>query len=305
MIDKFDTINVNLGGGTVPMRFDGSVLHSDMMDISVLGEDEDGDIVCSHGNTTRYLINNRISDRYMLTDPAKRLPVRIFNFCQVIKCDSLKYICFIISKNGCSCILKSALEYDGIQKIPENSFAWEAVYYDSNGKAPCVHIGYDIKTLLESDKFKDYKKFIILQDEHERFMKFINFSHKKHYNKYVNMTLDKDASFDEHIFLYPYFTKSIFACDQHALSQRAHIMEVIRQVYGGDQDRFMDDVEFVHLDNLKDWFKDAFGKDMLLNNMDSKWDMKYSLESLSKEQHDKLDNLLAPEGIGVFLNECK
>ncbi len=56
---------------------------------------------------------------------AKVPNIYIDNHIQIIKCDSLKYIAFPIAKNGCSCLIKSALVYDGIDTAENNDFIWQ------------------------------------------------------------------------------------------------------------------------------------------------------------------------------------
>lgn len=249
---------------------------------------------CRVNNARHILVHNPVSGNWHLADASGRLGIWNGNYCQIVKCDALKYICFIISKNGCSCILRSALEYDGLfGNTSDDKFIWHqtaAAHYWCDGT---LFRGDSARKMLDDPRYKDYKRFIVLQDERERFIKFINWTHKRRYNPYVDLSLSREASFREHVFLHPYFSHDTYVCDQHALPQGRHVDAFIVQLYGGDASRFWRDVEPVGLDDLREWFGDTFGKPMLMNNIDSEEDKLYRLESLSDGQRFSLEQLLA------------
>lgn len=258
--------------------------------LDVIGRDDDGSFfVKKNQYSGMYFVYNPWQNVFILCNEAKVPNIYIDNHIQIIKCDSLKYIAFPISKNGCSCLMKSALVYDGLDNGENDHFVW--MNYSNTSKM-CFYDGA-ARVILNDEKFKDYKRFIVVQDEHERFIKYINWTHKNKYNKLFDLSLPKHESFMEHIWFQKIMAAHPYIYDQHAVSQKFHIKEIIRQLYKSNSERFNQEVEQVQLDNLKDWFQNQFGKPMIMNNIDSEDDKLFKLDELNTEERKALDDLCA------------
>lgn len=285
---------VNLGDGRKAFftfnEEKNEVVFDEGVKYEVIGKDDDGSLFVKTSNyTAAYFVYNPWQGIYLYCNEAKVPNIYIDNHIQIIKCDSLKYIAFPIAKNGCSCLIKSALVYDGIDTAENNDFIWQN--YSKTSKM--TFFGGEARAILNNEKYKNYKRFIVLQDEQERFIKYINWTHKNKYNKMFDLSLPKHESFMEHIWMQKIMTAHPYIYDQHAASQKLHIKEFIRQLYEGDEEKFNQEVERVHLDNLKDWFQDQFGKPMIMNNIDSEDDKIYKLNELNTEERKALDDLCA------------
>lgn len=276
-------ITINTGSGHINAHFlaSGDIYINDTTVIPVLGTDPDGSIAIRMGSNLSYLVQNPFTKEYILTDSNKIPYLYVANHYEIVKCDKLKYIGFMIAKNGCSCLLKSALVYDGIMENTEDRFIWEVVN-EKGYRNQVVFQGERAKQIIEN--YKDYKKFIVLQDEKERFMKYINWTHKNKYNTLFDLNLSKHDSLMEHIWGQRLFANHTWVCDPHAISQNRYLKEFVRQYFGGDKEKFMNEVETVHLDDLKTWFEKQFGVPMIMNNIDSEEDKIYKLEELTKEE---------------------
>lgn len=295
LLDRVNATYTVKGGGVDGLfTRDGDDLVSGNTRIRIDKPCTDG-LECRVNNTRHKLVHNPVSGNWHLADASGRLGVWNGNYCQIVKCDDLKYICFIISKNGCSCILRSALEYDGLfGDTSEDKFIWHQTAIANYWCNGTLFRGESARKVLDDPRYKDYKRFIVLQDERERFIKFINWTHKRRYNPYVDLSLSREDSFREHVFLHPYFSRDTYVCDQHALPQGKHVDACITQLYGGDVARFWSEVEPVGLDDLREWFCDTFGRPMLMNNIDSEEDKLYRLDTLSDGQRFSLEQLLNP-----------
>ena len=218
------------------------------------------------------LVYNPVCDNYWLCNMSGAPWLAANNIYKPIKCDTLKYITFPISKNGCSCLLKSALHYDNhISQEVTNSekFIWENPQVFSKVRME----NSDRENFVE--RYKDYKKFIVLQPENERFIRFLNWSHKQKYNVFYNFNLSLEDSRKEHEWSMPLITINPYYCDQHALSQDAHIEQYVNLFYNGDKSEFDKDVEIVQLKDLPEWFAETFKAPMIMNNIDKPEDWLY------------------------------
>lgn len=283
-------ITINTGNGHVNAHFlsSGDLYINENTIIPVLGTDPDGSIAVKMDNSLSYLVHNPYSNEYILTNSNKVPYLYVANHYEIVKCDKLKYIGFMIAKNGCSCLLKSALVYDEIMKNEDDRFIWEVVN-EKGYRNQVVFNGERARQVLEN--YKDYKKFIVLQDEKERFMKYINWTHKNKYNTLLDLNLSKHDSLMEHIWAQKLFAKDRWVCDPHAISQDQYLHEFVRQYFDNDKEKFEKEVEIVALDNLKTWFEKQFGVPMIMNNIDSEEDKIYKLEDLTIEELKELEKV--------------
>lgn len=218
------------------------------------------------------LIYNPISDNYWFCNMVGCPWITPNNIYYPIKCETLNYIGFPIPKNGCSCILKSALYYDTFisnEAAKSEKFIWEDANIYSN-----VRMKVNSRENF-IDNYKNYKKFIVIQPENERFIRFLNWSHKRRYNTYYNFDLSLENSKKEHEWALPLITIDPYCSDQHAITQSVHIKQYIDLFYAGDKKAFDKDVEKVQLKDLPEWFSNTFGKPMITNNIDKPEDWLY------------------------------
>lgn len=230
-----------------------------------------------------YLVKDMYAHRYALADGEKRLPVNNYDFCMIVKCDLLKYVCFIIPKNGCSCILASALKYDYGISTP-GKHVWGVSVQN------CVVPSAVASALFSQGRYDGYKKFIVVQDEYERFIRFINWTHKAKYNKFLDLSLTKHDSFMEHLALYPYMSRDMQSGDEHSVPQNLYIDTAVARMYAGNRTMWDADVERVMLSDLKGWFENTFNAPMVMNNIDRPKDELFKLEDLTEEERSALEN---------------
>lgn len=260
----------------------------------VSGVDLDGDTVLYFmGGHTMFLVYDPWAGRYALADGGKRMAVSPWNYVQVVKSDRLRYIYLVVSKCGCSCMLSSALHYD--KRIDVDGFVWRNAPYDhSTGDALCSYSGVRAMRVVQDPEYAGYRRFTAVQDETERYCRFLNWTLKNRYNNYLDMSLPRTGYLMESLHLYPYFTRDMFSCDQHAVSQDMHFRYAASQLYGGDMDRFKSEFEPVPLASLGAWFEDAFGVPMVANNMDSAEEERYTPDNLSDDERAAVEEVVKP-----------
>lgn len=217
-------------------------------------------------------VYNPISNNYWFCNSHGIPWIMPKNIYQPVKCDKLKYIVFPIPKNGCSCLVKSALFYDGHispEYTESNEFIWGRADLTSKIRMAVV----TRENFVE--RYKDYKKFIVLQPENERFIRFLNWSHKHRYNKFYNFNLSLNESRREHEWSLPLVTSNPFCCDEHAVTQDTHVKMYIDLFFNGDKEAFDENVEVVQLSELPEWFEKTFGEKMIMNNIEKPEDWLY------------------------------
>lgn len=140
------------------------------LEIKIYHEDEQGFYV-DYQNQVYRLEYNPISKNYWFMYLNKTPFIRGCWFVRANICHKLKFISFIIGKNGCSSILKTSMVHDGTyDTIQDHSFIWNNPQY-------CFEKNV-IQNIAKCHAYPDYIKFVVLEDPFKRFLRWLNWSWK-------------------------------------------------------------------------------------------------------------------------------
>lgn len=183
-------------------------------------------------------------------------------------CHKLKFISFIISKNGCSSILKTSMVHDGTyDTIQDHSFIWNNPQY-------CFEKNV-IQNIAKCHAYPDYIKFVVLEDPFKRFLRWLNWSWKNKYNKYYNFNLSKEDFIKEHLWSLPYITRELVCCDEHVIQQEKYFEHIRKEGF---------EPLVVQLSDLPIFFKNQFGVELIKNNVSSPSERIFTKEDFTEDQ---------------------
>lgn len=228
------------------------------------------------GNQLGSLVQNPFTKEWWLLDSSGSTWIVPLNHYKPVICHKQKWICFIIPKNGCSSILKSALWYDGLideEALKDENHIWNSNYMPK----VCERLMEYTETTNIDELYPDYKKFIVLGNEKERLMRWMNWMNKRQYNKFYSYDASDVDLAEEMLWSLDLLTQNPFVCDQHVLPQNVFI-EQYSKVYKG-----MDKVERVDLKDLPEWYQKSFGAPLIKNNVSSAKDKRFIYDYLSVE----------------------
>lgn len=207
-----------------------------------------------------------------------------------VVCHKLKYVSLIIPRNGCSSLVSSALYYDNkidAEFVKQMNEKRHQIWLYKKGDKKLVNaVRVPVTEIeeIENGKYKDYKKFIVVDDERHRYVRWMNRLLSNHYNPQVDYDLSDDKLFDELTWMYQYCNGkgSIYQCDEHAMPIRRY-KEIASKTFK-DSDFFSREFEEVELKNLRTWFKDNFDAPMIENNVSTPEERKWKWEEFTDEQ---------------------
>lgn len=228
------------------------------------------------------LVKNPITGEWWVLDHYGSPWIIGDNHYRPIICHKQKWICFIIPKNGCSSIVKSAHYYDGDltdEEFKSDMFIWDARFTERNERRKMEY--HEVKMI--DSAYSDYKKFIVLTDEKDRVMRWINWNSKHQYNKFYSYGLSDDDLLEEFFWSMKFIAfANPNVCDQHLLPQRCFI-EKWNILYEN-----MKDVEVVQLSELPVWYEKAFGSPLIKNNVTSPSEKRYDWNRLTDNQRQQI-----------------
>lgn len=180
--------------------------------------------------------------------------------------------------------MKSALWYDGKMTEEEkngNNFVWG----DYNNRCQRKQLNFE---QLRLPIISEYKKFVVLSDEIDRKLRWMNWVHKNKYNRYYTFDLPKDKAIEELIWSIPLLVAHPYKSDPHCLSQKHFLESFVKIHYEGDTEKFNNEVIKVELKNLKEFYQDNFGEPLILNNVSDPKKKRFSINDLSERQRERL-----------------
>lgn len=196
-------------------------------------------------------------------------------YIRAVKCDKLKFICFIIPKNACTSVLSSALYYDS---YPDYK-GWVSPYKDK-----CLIYPED----YNKEKYKNYKHFIILENDIRRFIRTINFEISVGWlDFYWSNNMSNDKILKERLWGIKYFKK-----DEHLVRQEDYVENIIKEFFNNSTEEFEKTVEIVALQNFPDWFKKTFGVERLKRNVSKESVKRFFWDKMSTEQKNNIINYI-------------
>lgn len=205
------------------------------------------------------------------------------NHYRPIICHAHKWICFIIPKNGCSSVLKSALYYDGMLSTEEykgSKFIWDGCFTERNESKKLEYL----ETMSIDTMYPDYKKFVVLCDERDRVMRWMNYLNKARYARYYSYELDDKSLADEMLWsMRTVAFSNRYSCDQHILPQSVFLYRY-KEIYKG-----MDEVERVQLSELPEWYERNFGEPLVKNNISDPASKRFHFENLTASQQEIIE----------------
>lgn len=189
----------------------------------------------------------------------------------IITSHKYKFIYCLIQKNGSSSILNSVLNYEyGFNYNDPNGIIWDYIKYNYHlveSYYNQVFMSFikvdDLKNYIK--QYPDYRKFIVMNDPYKRFVSWLNFFQRIHFNKvdldfglslynYINDNFNK-------IFIDKYYNGVTTVDDRveyHCLSQDI-FYDFFHKAIG-------DELELVDLKDLKNYCKQNFDFDLIINN---------------------------------------
>lgn len=189
----------------------------------------------------------------------------------IIMSHKYKFIYCLIQKNGSSSILNSVLNYEyGFNYNDPNGIIWDYIKYNYHlveSYYNQVFMSFikvdDLKNYIK--QYPDYRKFIVMNDPYKRFVSWLNFFQRIHFNKvdldfglslynYINDNFNK-------IFIDKYYNGVTTVDDRveyHCLSQDI-FYDFFHKAIG-------DELELVDLKDLKNYCKQNFDFDLIINN---------------------------------------
>lgn len=237
------------------------------LEIKIYHEDEQGFYV-DYQNQVYRLEYNPISKNYWFMYLNKTPFIRGCWFVRANICHKLKFISFIISKNGCSSILKTSMVHDGTyDTIQDHSFIWNNPQY-------CFEKNV-IQNIAKCHAYPDYIKFVVLEDSFKRFLRWLNWSWKNKYNKYYNFNLSKEDFIKEHLWSLPYITRELVCCDEHVIQQEKYFEHIRKEGF---------EPLVVQLSDLPIFFKNQFGVELIKNNISSPSERIFTKEDFTEDQ---------------------
>lgn len=261
-----------------PLRFMGGFFFRGNEPVFEVFEEGEGFMGVLGQNDYRQLRQNPATKEWWLLDSIGTPFIVPKNHYLPFFCTKHKWVSYVIGKNGCASLLKSALWYDGditLQQKNDNKFVWEH-YMQECGKH---RVGY----LQAKNIPKDFKKFIVLSDPIERVVRWMNWVYRFKYNKWYTYDQPKEKLVEELIWSLQLTTKHPFKSDSHVLPQSEFIKNITKLFYDGDSALFDKEVERVDLKNLQEFYRDTFGEPFVLNNISKPEDRVFSVSDLTPE----------------------
>lgn len=134
------------------------------------------------------------------------------------------------------------------------------------------------------------KRFIVLSEEDKRIVRWMNWLCNRRYCRFYSFDLPDERLVDEFLWSLPYVALNRGSkADYHCLPQRLYMKLVINEQYDGDIESFNKLVDKVDLKDLADYHRDVLGVELLKNNVTSSDKKRFSLESLTEVQREKLE----------------
>ena len=239
--------------------------------------------------TRKEKIRYRLKCLYNRWGPRLHLGVRLLRNAPVFEVHfplNQKWCSCVISKNGCSSILSSILKYDDGEVFDENVKIWKQ---DDMRHIWGKHIiTFDSASQVDRERFAGCRKFVILRDPFDRFISFINNSHKEEeYDCLFDKSLSPERYVDSVLRSYPYMirhTDPDRRYDKHAIPQRVYYEEY-RRLFG-------DELEVVMISDLPDYFKELTGSSLVRNNVTRSSEKVCTRESLTPRQKRTIEKYI-------------
>lgn len=171
------------------------------------------------------------------------------------------YVYCLISKNGCSSILSSILEYDFGMTVDRTRKVWVSRANEISSMSSLFSVTFNDGEDVDISRFRSMRKFIVLRDPEDRLISYINNCWKEdEYNKYFPKDVPPERFVDRVLGSY-YICADTSAryYDRHAVAQR--------QYYEKYRDLFGDELEVVRIEELPDYFQQLTGKCLIKNNV--------------------------------------
>lgn len=136
-----------------------------------------------------------------------------------------------------------------------------------------------LAVLLKYGDYRDYKHFIILENDIRRFIRTLNFEIVCYMQEYWSNDLPNDLLLKERLWGLKYFKD-----DEHFIPQEEYIEKVIEQFFGGSVEDFEKTVEIVSLKEFPDWFKKTFGVERILKNVNPDDKKRFFWDKMPEDQ---------------------
>lgn len=212
------------------------------------------------------------------------------NYYYAMKCGRQGWLTFPVPKNGCASLLKSALHYDGQLTTAEtkgDEFAWAAF----NQKRRAVEIPLERFKATREALLESHRAFIVSSPERERVLRWMNWVNTNRYNKFYTYDLPPEKLAEEILWSHAFVTKDPYICDPHAVSQRVFRQRFADILFDGDREGFDKRVETVELKDLPSFYRDAFGAELVKNNITPEARKIFKWDSLSPQIQQKIEEI--------------
>lgn len=262
------------------LYFDGD-LNKPLM---LTAEDEDGNYLWNPStNWEGFMLYNPVSDNYWLTRLNKAPHVMMNHAFRTCFCKSLRYRAFMIPKCGSSSIVASTLVYDGLVE-PSRVADPSGMSWENCRESEAIIQRLCLIQNMEVDKAA-LKHFTVIDSPLKHFLRWMNYTWTKGYNKYLNRELSDEKYIDELLWALPYITRYKPDMDEHVVLQSTHIEQ---------SDRFGFDPEYVKLTMLPQFYEKNFGKPLIRSNV-TKAKKRFTADSLNREQMERVMEYLEPD----------
>lgn len=174
-------------------------------------------------------------------------------------CRTLRCTFPIVSRNGCSSLVKTALVADGLMDESDTRFVWSTRVFGGAVLPPargCV-----------LDGVEDYRRFVVVDDERRRTFRWVDHVLRHGLCPYLRRPgeLSREDHLREALWAGPILFGDPWANDQHAIPQKLYLERLERYALKGGA--ALESFERVPLENLADWFAEAFGRPLVKNNV--------------------------------------
>lgn len=249
------------------------------------GEDEDGNYLWNpKDGFEAFMLYNPVSDNYWLTRVNKAPQVMMNHAFRTCFCRRLRYRAFMVPKCGSSSIVASTLVYDGMVE-PSRVAAEDGISWESCPEAELIIQRLCTVRNMNADRAA-LKHFTVLDEPMRRFMRWVNYTWTKGYNRYLNRKLDDFHYIEELLWALPYITRYKPDMDEHVVLQSVHAAEA---------ERFDFRPEWVKLSRLPQFYEKAFGKPLIKSNV-TKVEKRFKGDAvLAPVQRERIMEYLEPD----------
>lgn len=203
--------------------------------------------------------------------------------CELILSNEKKCLFCIISKDECEPIVSSLLKYDFNEEYTDKKLWLKAI----SDKLSNNHLLFEYFTASENDKFKDYKKIIVLSNPLDRYISFVNHIYNvNEYNYLVDkQEQDKVKLTNQILMLWQRMINiSSHKYSKHAIPQRFY--------YEGYKTLFGNDLNVVFIEDLPNYYKELTGNELISNNFMDDNEHLITKDTMSEEQKTYLNHII-------------